>query len=188
VRCGHVIGKKADFRRSHFIVVVGLKSRRCPAGAPQSVLSEIQRKVRFIIPINRRRFVVSAVIGAASCFAGMSFLSRGVAKSVDAASIVELPNDYGYKGGPAPPLPKLPKTPCPYAAKYLLADGRIVAAHGMCLALELDFLVRQGFARRVPYGLNLSTDKEKLWFFGRPTYRPKRSREIAKQHAKDKWG
>ncbi|MGE0735126.1 MAG: hypothetical protein AB7P50_10290 [Alphaproteobacteria bacterium] len=118
----------------------------------------------------------------------MSFFARGVAKSADAASIVELPIDYGYKVGPAPPLPKLPKTPYPYAAKYLLADGRIVAAHGMCLALELDILARQGFARRVPYGLNLNADKEKLWFLGRPAYGPKLSREIAKQHVKDKWG
>ncbi|MGE0735262.1 MAG: hypothetical protein AB7G15_13455 [Alphaproteobacteria bacterium] len=138
--------------------------------------------------INRRRFFLSSAATAATCVLAVLVSKRTLNRPRNKAGGTVPAVDFGYKIGPAPSVPKPPPTPYPYAALYLFADGHISIADGMCVAQWLDLLARQGFARRIPYGLRIETDKEKLWLLGRSRFAPKISRQVVALHAGHSFG
>ena len=83
--------------------------------------------------------------------------------SSDHQSIFESPELDKYKVGPMPPLPTLSKRPNP-PGFYIFADGHITRVSGFVNAMLLGVIERKGFARRIPYGIEVRTDAQKLWF------------------------
>lgn len=82
-----------------------------------------------------------------------------------------------YLVGPMPSLPSLSKRPNP-PGFYLFADGHIARVSGFCGAMQLGAIERAGFARRIPYGIDVTTDAKKLWFLGRESFAPRITSEI----------
>jgi hypothetical protein len=118
--------------------------------------------------VNRR-----SLFALAAALAGQAAIPRNAA-SEDAqlrpvTSKTDLIDD-GYRLGPPPILPPLPPKPYPYTQKYLFTDGRTGAATGQIVAMFFQFNVRLGVARKIPYGLDIQTDEQKLWLLGRKSF------------------
>jgi hypothetical protein len=89
-----------------------------------------------------------------------------------------------YKVGPMPRVLSLPR-PSGAVGRYILADGRIVHADGFCVAFQLHGRERLGFARKIPYGIEIETDAQKLWLLGRKYFSPLLTAETIAAHAHD---
>jgi hypothetical protein len=94
--------------------------------------------------------------------------------------------DEGFKVGPMPTLPPLPKSPYPYSRPYLFTDGHVTHSDGgFVWAMYLDSCESLGFARAVPYGVAIETDEQKLHLLGRKKFTPKLTKEIIEEHRSD---
>src|SRR5271169_4385212 len=95
-----------------------------------------------------------------------------------AMGVPTAPNEHrnliieGVKVGPPPMLPPLPPRPYPSTRQYLFTDGTIRGGSGYCHNVWLDSVQRRGVARRIPYGLDIQTDDQKLWLLGRRSFAP----------------
>ncbi len=137
-----------------------------PAKAITSVMSGVSR-----IAIDRRHFISGLTVVAAAGSTTLTVLGAPVS----------------YKIGPMPQLPLPPLRRTEYQSRYLSADGNIVLGGGYCWELWLSQWVNAGFARRIPFWINVDTDRQKLWLLGRATFAPKLTTEIMKAHRKDPW-
>jgi hypothetical protein len=130
--------------------------------------------------IERREFLFSTSAFAVAAAALIS--ARTACSLIDALSCWRSP--VSYKVGPLPSLPPLPRY-SESVGRYLFADGRIVCADGYCVAFLLHGRERLGFARKIPSGIEIETDTQKLWLLGRGHFAPDLTAEIMATHARD---
>jgi hypothetical protein len=122
--------------------------------------------------INRRGFLVN--LSALAAVAPIPTRSQA-ARYFGTAEKIE---PEGLKVGPMPSLPPLPRRPYPYPDYFLFTHGAITKGGGFCWTQYLQQWVDAGFARSIPYGLNVQTDRQKLWLLGRTTFAPKPTNEM----------
>ena len=115
---------------------------------------------------NRRRILIA--IGALLATTPL----RGQSRQAHRQLVTTRTDSEGLKVGPTPALPPLPERPYPYRGYYLFTDGHIAEGGGFVWQMRLRQLVLAGFARAIPYGLDIQTDAQKLWLLGRDTFAP----------------
>ena len=121
--------------------------------------------------ITKRNFLTTAA-GATLALPALAY-ARAASQFVTRPAL--LPDSY--KVGQMPSLPPLSNRPNP-PGFYLFADGYIELISGFCGALRLTTIERAGYARRIPYGVDVTTDAKKLWFLGRESFAPRITSEI----------
>lgn len=82
-----------------------------------------------------------------------------------------------YMIGSAPSVPQLSDKPNP-PGSYIYADGHVATVSGFVDGLLKDVMERLGLCRRVPFGVDLSSDSRKLWFLGLESFGPSIPREL----------
>jgi hypothetical protein len=86
-----------------------------------------------------------------------------------------------------PSLPPLPKRPYPYRARHLFSDGHISEGGGFAWSLSMQQFLNAGFSRDIPHGLEIRTDRQKLWLLGRLIFAPRLTKELMAAHWSDPW-
>jgi hypothetical protein len=87
----------------------------------------------------------------------------------------ELIEPQGLKVGP---LPRLRPPGYPWRRYFVFSDGQISGAGGSCWSLSMQQVLDAGFAREIPYGLDIQSEPRKLWRLGRRTFAPKQTKDI----------
>jgi len=67
-------------------------------------------------------------------------------------------------------LPPLPARPYPHRAQFLFTDGRVRVVDSYCGAVMMGANEHRNIARKVPCGLPIRTDAQKLFLLGRKAF------------------